>query len=238
MASALPAQVPVKARIGRDQRALKGRKGIQHMCRRGVAAIDRDEGLPVGLIRAKLGKQLLPVLVHEMRVEQHRLVLFLERTEIASPVEAEVERHVENGRSVEVEKLAVQTRGAGPVVIPALGQQVAGGAGQHVAARETDVVEQHLTQPHLVGIQGDAERNGRDRLLAKRDRRAVPGADARLRMERDRRYEERTHGGHHPPWDRGSPGLADGPAFAQQLQPHPLEIGPARPSFKGSSRVR
>ena len=32
---ALPAQVAVKARIGRDQRTLEGREGIQHMCRRG-----------------------------------------------------------------------------------------------------------------------------------------------------------------------------------------------------------
>ena len=46
----LPAQVTVKACIGRDQRALEGRKGIQHVCRRGVAPVDRREGLPVSLI--------------------------------------------------------------------------------------------------------------------------------------------------------------------------------------------
>ena len=67
---ALPAQVAVEARIGRYQRALEGRKGIQHVSRRGIAAIDRGEGLPVGRIGAQFGEQLCPGRVHEMGIEQ------------------------------------------------------------------------------------------------------------------------------------------------------------------------
>jgi hypothetical protein len=64
----------------------------------------------------------------------------------------------------------VEARRAGQVVVAAVGQSMAGGAGQDVAAREPDVVEQLLPEPHLVGIEGDAARKRRDRLPAGGDR--------------------------------------------------------------------
>jgi hypothetical protein len=139
----------------------------------------------------------------------------LEAAEVAAPVQAKAQRRVEDRRRVEVEKLAVDARRARQIVVAAVGQAVAGGAGHDIAARETDVVEQLLPEPHLGGIEGNGARNRRDRLGAGWHRGRVARVEARLRAQADRGGEHRSDEGHRPPGDRGLLRPADRKAVAE-----------------------
>ena len=80
-------------------------------------------------------------------------------------------------------------------------------------------MEQHLAEAHFVGIEEDIARYGRDRLLAKGEREAVRGVGGRPRMEHNREREQYADGCHYSVADRGTPGPAYGPLFAQLRQP-------------------
>src|SRR5262249_4669122 len=123
----IAAQVAVEARVGRLERALEADERVQHLSRNEVSPIDGGEGASIAVIAAQLFEQLRPRRVHDARIEQRRRILLLKREKVATPVQPEVERDVEDRRGVEVERPAVAARGMRPIIVAAALEEVAGG---------------------------------------------------------------------------------------------------------------
>lgn len=199
---ARPAEKAVEARVRGDERALIGGERVQHRLPLGRRAVDRLESFEVARIGAQLGEQLVPTGVHDARVEQDRLVLLLESSKVAAPVEAEVEGSVEDGRRVEVERRAVRPLRPRLSVPAAMFHRMAGDAGEVVAARKPDVVEERLAEAQLLRLCRGRRRDRRDRLRANGARRPVGReiVETRDKDHREQRWNDRAHAFRH--WRR------------------------------------
>src|SRR5690606_28902619 len=94
----LAAKVAVEPGVGSRQRTLKGSEGVEGAGAVGRATIGSREAASVIGIGIQFREQLLPVRVHQGVIEEHGLVLLLQRAEVAAPIEPEVERNVEDRR--------------------------------------------------------------------------------------------------------------------------------------------
>nr|WP_287234043.1 hypothetical protein [Mesorhizobium sp.] len=165
---ALALEMAVETGVGRDQRALKDGQGVEHIRPVGSRAVERHESPRIVRVGAQFRQQFFPARVHQPVIEQDCLVLLLDSAEIAAPVQPEIECCAEDGRRVEIELPAIRRRGTRPAVVAAEIEPVATAAGDDIAMRQPDIVEQ---------------------ALAKRDLRLVGRTSARYRSNRldDRR---------------------------------------------------
>ena len=160
-----PGKPPVEAAVRRDQRLFVCRDRIQH--RRdvrlpsvGVAKLPDDFG-----VSAQLSDGFVNARRHNRRIAKTALYSFFQRPEIALPIQAEVQTHIEDRRRIERDRLAftrIVDIGAGTIGSYIVARRTT----VCIIVRQTPVTKQSLSEQYTLRVLGARRGNWRNRLSA------------------------------------------------------------------------